>query len=67
MPPYKNKGDTQDGDNYCGFTLLRCMGKLFTSVLNDILYEYLNTQFIIIETQTGFRHGYSTLDHIFFA
>lgn len=65
VPLYKNKGDAQDVNNYRGITLLSCMGKLFTSTLNERLNEYSNTKFIINETQAGFRHEYSTLDHIF--
>ena len=30
---YKNKGDPHFPDNYRPITLLRCMGKLFTSIL----------------------------------
>ena len=65
VPIYKNKGDADDVNNYRGITLLSCLGKLFTSVLNDRLSEYSNTINIINETQAGFRHDYSTLDHIF--
>ena len=62
VPLYK--GDIQDVNNYRGITLLSCMGKLFTSILNERLNEYSNTLSLINETQTGFRHGYSNLDHI---
>ncbi len=65
VPLYKNKGDIQDVSNYRGITLLSCMGKLFTSILNERLNEYSNKLSHINETQAGFRHGYSTLDHVF--
>ncbi len=42
-----------------------CMGKVFTSILNDRLQQFSESNHIIQETQTGFRQGYSTLEHIF--
>ena len=65
VPIYKSKGDTSDVNNYRGITLLSCLGKLFTSILNERLTMYSDTMNIINETQAGFRHDYSTLDHIF--
>ena len=66
VPLYKNQGDIQDINNYRGITLLSCIGKLFTSILNERLSRYSDAMYIIIsETQAGFRHGYYTLDHIF--
>ncbi len=65
VPLYKSKGDIQDVNNYRGITLLSCMGKLFTSILNERLSNFSDTMNIINETQAGFRHGYCTLDHIF--
>ena len=66
VPLYKNQGDIQDINNYRGITLLSCIGKLFTSILNERLSRYSDAMYIIIsETQAGFRHGYCTLDYIF--
>lgn len=65
VPIYKNKGDKMDTNNYRGITLLSCMGKLFTAVLNTRLYNFCEVNRILIEAQTGFRNGYSTIDHIF--
>ena len=62
---YKNKGDINDVNNYRGITLLSCLGKLFTSVINNRLYNYLTTENIIGSEQVGFRPKHSTLDHIF--
>ncbi len=45
--------------------MLSCLGKLFTSILNERLTEYSNTFNIINETQVGFRQEYLTLDYIF--
>lgn len=66
IPLYKNKGDIKDCNNYRGITLLSCIGKLFTSILNAFLKEYSDTYNVISENQAGFRQEYSTqLDHIF--
>ena len=65
MPIYKNKGDKGDFDNYRGITILSCLGKLFTSVLNARLNKYANEVNLLNENQAGFRKSYSTLEHIF--
>ena len=65
VPIYKNKGVKSDFDNYRGITILSCLGKLFTSVINARLNTYANEVNLISENQTGFRKKYSTLDHIF--
>lgn len=62
---YKNKGDIDDINNYKGITLLSCLGKLFTSVINERLYNYLTHANLLGNEQTGFRAKHSTLDHIF--
>ena len=62
---YKNKGDINNINNYRGITLLSCLRKLFTSVLNSRLYNYLTHENILGNEQAGFRPKHSTLDHIF--
>ena len=52
-------------DNYRGITLLSCFSKLFTSVLNNRLTEYIDELGLMGEEQTGFRHDYSTMDRVF--
>ena len=62
---YKNKGDANDPDNYRAITLISCLGKLFTSIINSRL-TFLSNEFnIISRCQSGFRKGYSTTDNIF--
>ena len=41
-PIYKNKGDSLDPSNYQPITILSCLGKLFTVVLNDRLCNFLD-------------------------
>ncbi|MCG8032694.1 MAG: hypothetical protein JAZ03_11025, partial [Candidatus Thiodiazotropha taylori] len=65
IPLYKNKGDSLDANNYRPITLLSCLGKLFTAVLNDRLNTYLESNDILLENQAGFRQSYSTIEHIF--
>ena len=65
VPIYKNKGDKGDFNNYRGITILSCLGKLFTSVINARLNKFADESSLISENQTGFRKNYSTMDHIF--
>ena len=65
IPFYKNKGDQLDPQNYRPITILSCMGKLFTSVLNFRLSTFLEEFLLLNENQFGFRKGYSTIDSIF--
>ena len=66
LPLYKNIGLHDDPNNYRGITLLSCLGKLFTNIIiNNKLAQYLEDDNILGEEQTGFRAGYSTLDHMF--
>lgn len=65
VPIYKNKGSIYNADNYRGITLLSCVGKLFTHVVNDRIKTLLDDNNSLGEEQAGFRQGYSTVDHIF--
>ena len=65
IPIYKQKGSINDPDNYRGITILSCLGKLFTSILNTRINSYVEMYGLIGENQTGFRKSYGTLDHIF--
>ena len=62
---FKNKGCPTDPDNFLAITLISCLGKLFTSILNTRLNIFSNELGIISENQTGFSKGYSTQDNIF--
>ena len=65
IPIYKQKGSINDPDNYRGITILSCLGKLFTAVLNNRINSYVEMYGHIGEEQAGFRKSYSTLDQIF--
>ena len=62
---YKNKGDPTLPENYRPLTILSCMGKLFSAILNTSLNTFLEVNSILNETQCGFRASYSTSDNIF--
>jgi len=64
-PVYKNKGSPLDPDNFRAITLISCLGKLFTCILNTRLNLFSNELNVISENQAGFRKGYSTMDNIF--
>lgn len=65
-PIYKNKGDVKNVENFRPITILSCLGKLFTSMLNNRLTEFVekttNFQRIkldfekVMEQQTTFLH-----------
>ena len=64
-PIYKNKGSRSDPNNYRGITILSCLGKLFTSILNERLNDYLDQNNILGNEQAGFRKNFSTTNHLF--
>lgn len=64
-PLYKNKGNPLDPDNFRAITLISCLGKLFTSIINTRLNIFANEISLISENQAGFRKGYATTDNIF--
>ena len=64
-PIYKKRGSLNDPNNYRGISLLSCLGKLFTSIINDRLTSYFNDNNLIGQEQAGFRENHSTIDHIF--
>ena len=65
IPIYKNKGPRDDVTNYRPITILSCLGKLFTAVLNNRLSFFLDEHNVLNENQAGFRKSYSCSDHIF--
>ena len=63
--PIFKAGETFYPTNYRGITIMSCLGKLFNSVLNNRLDEYLSENNIISETQIGFKKKARTSDHMF--
>ena len=64
IPVYENKGDTSSPENDRHISLLSCFGIFFTSLINTLLTYFLNSSKVLLENQTGFRRGYSTMDHV---
>lgn len=60
IPIYKNKGNNTDPSIYEPITLINCLGKSFTFILNENMCRKH-----ISENQAGLRKDYSTVDHIF--
>ncbi len=51
--------------NYRGISLLSCMSKTFTSLLNERIVKYCDDLGILADEQNGFRKGRSCVDHLF--
>ena len=62
IPLYKNKGDTANPENYRPITILSCLRKVFTAILNERLTSYLETNNLLNINQAGFR-WYVSLTH----
>ena len=58
---FKNKGDNTDPSNYRGITLLSCLGKAFTTIVNNRLTSVVDIHY----NQAGFRKYHSVIDQIF--
>lgn len=64
-PIYKNKGDPSLPENYRPITILSCLGKLFTLIINNRLKCYAEKYSILESCQAGFRKNHSTADNLF--
>ena len=64
IPLYK-KGDINDTNNYRGISLSNITSKLFSTIINSRLQEWVTENNITGEYQAGFKQNYSTIDHVF--
>ena len=62
VPIYK-KGDKKDCHNYRGITLLSVVFKVYEQIIEHKLRKIIEPT--LEETQSGFRRGRSTQDHVF--
>ena len=63
--PIHKRDDRSKVENYRGITLLSVLGKLFTSILTNRLYNYMVQKGILRAEQGGFRKMHGTVDSIF--
>ena len=63
--PIHKTGSLNDPNNYRGISLLSCVGKLFTKLINKRLTKWAADYDKISEFQSGFTKGKSTIDNIF--
>ena len=55
VPILRKKCSRENPDNYRGITIFSFMGKLFTSILNTRINDFLESYCILGEEQAGFR------------
>ena len=65
ITPIFKGGCKTDPANYRGICLSSSVGKLFCSILNRRLVNYLTENNMYVNNQIGFREGQRTSDHIF--
>jgi hypothetical protein len=58
-------GSPSDPGNYRGITVNSCISKVFSSILNNRLEEYLKENNIMNSYQIGFKKRPRTADHMF--
>ena len=59
------KGDKKAPENYRGITLLDCIRKVFTKIISNRIYDFLEKKNFFEEGQAGFRRGRSCSDNVF--
>ncbi|KAL4219933.1 hypothetical protein ACF0H5_020345 [Mactra antiquata] len=65
ITPIFKKNDPNDARNYRGVTIVSCLSKIFTGVLNQRLSDWAEKNEILTDAQFGFRKGRSTTDAAF--
>ncbi len=63
--PKSSTNDPRVPLNYRGLSILNCMYKIYSSVLNNRVLSYFEDNGILHEEQNGFRRKRSCNDHIF--
>ena len=63
--PVHKSGDKNVASNYRGITILSCLGKLFTRVMNTRMTKWAERYDKVNESQFGFRKGKGTTDCLF--
>ena len=61
---YKSR-DPLPPENCRGITVLSCLGKLFTKLINTRILDYLESNDILSSSQFGFRQNCRTSDNLF--
>ncbi len=65
IKPLFKGGNPFDPSDYKGISLTSCLGKLFCSILNTRLVNFLETNKIYTPHHIAFRRNFRTSDHIF--
>ena len=61
MPLYKVKGSKSDPNSYRGIALNSCVRKIFTGLIYQRLYSWVECNRLLPDSQYGFRREYSTI------
>ena len=59
------KGDVNNPNNYRGISLSNVSSKIYSTIINHRLQEWVKENNITGEFQAGFKRNYSTVDHMF--
>ena len=63
LVPIHKSGKKEDPSNYRGISLINCLSKIFSAVLNKRLSKLMENQFS--KSQFGFRENHRTSDSVF--
>lgn len=64
ITPIFKSGDKSDPGNYRGICVSSCLGKLFSSILNERLLDFANDKRLLHPSQIGFLRENRTSDHM---
>ena len=65
LVPVHQTGSRSDESNYRGISIVPCISKIFTGIINERLYIWAESNQKLYENQAGFRENCSTIDHLF--
>ena len=65
LVPLFKKGDVNNPNNYRGISLCDTSRKVYSTIINLRLQEWVEVNTITGEHQAGFKKNYSTIDHMF--